>query len=212
MGNARRSPLKRSLSSWAVAEKGGVDVRIIAGKWRGKKIIAPTGLNVRPTSDRGKGALYDLLTHGKPAACGFELRDTKVLDAFAGTGALGLEALSRGAAQVTFMENAKASHRAICTNVSTCQAESLVNLIETDVLTAPRAMSSCDLIHLDPPYGKGLVAAALQRLETKGWIAKGAICCAELGKDETLAIPEGFRQLEDRRYGAARIVILKSVA
>ena len=187
-------------------------MRIIAGKWRGKKLIAPRGIDVRPTSDRGKGALYDLLTHGKPATCGFELRDAKVLDAFAGTGALGLEALSRDAAQVTFMENAKASHRAIRTNVSACQAETLVNLIETDVLTAPTAMSPCDLIHIDPPYGKGLVATALQRLDAKGWIAKGAICCAELGKDETLSIPEGFRQLEDRRYGAARIVILKNVA
>ena len=195
-----------------VAGKGGADVRIIAGKWRGKKLITPKGFNVRPTSDRGKGALYDLLIHGKPAARGFKLRDAQVLDAFAGTGALGLEALSRGAAQVTFMENAKASQRAISANVSACQADSAVNLIETDVLAAPRAASPCGLIHLDPPYGKGLVSAALQRLETNGWIASGAICCAELGKDETLQIPEGFRQLEDRRYGAARIVILKSVA
>ena len=195
-----------------VAGKGGADVRIIAGKWRGKKLITPKGLNVRPTSDRGKGALYDLLIHGKPAARGFKLRDAQVLDAFAGTGALGLEALSRGAAQVTFMENAKASQRAISANVSACQADSAVNLIETDVLTAPRAASPCGLIHLDPPYGKGLVSAALQRLETNGWIASGAICCAELGKDETLQIPEGFRQLEDRRYGAARIVILTKVA
>ena len=195
-----------------VAGKGGANVRIIAGKWRGKKLITPKGLNVRPTSDRGKGALYDLLIHGKPAARGFKLRDAQVLDAFAGTGALGLEALSRGAAQVTFMENAKASQRAISANVSACQADSAVNLIETDVLAAPRAASPCGLIHLDPPYGKGLVSAALQRLETNGWIASGAICCAELGKDETLQIPEGFRQLEDRRYGAARIVILTKVA
>ena len=195
-----------------VVGKGGADVRIIAGKWRGKKLITPKGLNVRPTSDRGKGALYDLLIHGKPAARGFKLRDAQVLDAFAGTGALGLEALSRGAAQVTFMENAKASQRAISANVSACQADSAVNLIETDVLAAPRAASPCGLIHLDPPYGKGLVSAALQRLETNGWIASGAICCAELGKDETLQIPEGFRQLEDRRYGAARIVILTKVA
>ena len=195
-----------------MAGKGGADVRIIAGKWRGKKLITPKGLNVRPTSDRGKGALYDLLIHGKPAARGFKLRDAQVLDAFAGTGALGLEALSRGAAQVTFMENAKASQRAISANVSACQADSVVNLIETDVLAAPRAASPCGLIHLDPPYGKGLVSAALQRLETNGWIASGAICCAELGKDETLQIPEGFRQLEDRRYGAARIVILTKVA
>ena len=195
-----------------VVRKGGADVRIIAGKWRGKKLITPKGLNVRPTSDRGKGALYDLLIHGKPAARGFKLRDAQVLDAFAGTGALGLEALSRGAAQVTFMENAKASQRAISANVSACQADSAVNLIETDVLAAPRAASPCGLIHLDPPYGKGLVSAALQRLETNGWIASGAICCAELGKDETLQIPEGFRQLEDRRYGAARIVILTKVA
>ncbi len=195
-----------------VAGKGGANVRIIAGKWRGKKLITPKGLNVRPTSDRGKGALYDLLIHGKPAARGFKLRDAQVLDAFAGTGALGLEALSRGAAQVTFMENAKASQRAISANVSACQADSVVNLIETDVLAAPRATSPCGLIHLDPPYGKGLVSAALQRLETNGWIASGAICCAELGKDETLQIPEGFRQLEDRRYGAARIVILTKVA
>ena len=183
-------------------------MRIIAGKWRGKKLVAPDGLDVRPTSDRARGALYNVLLHGKPAARGFQLRGARVLDGFAGTGALGLEALSRGAAHVTFLENASASLGAIKANVSACNADTSVHLLKTDVLTAPKAATPCDLIHLDPPYGKGLVGAALDRLVTKGWVADGAICCAEFGKDEALEVPEGFEPLDDRRYGVARIVIL----
>jgi len=183
-------------------------VRIIAGKWRGKKLVAPDGLDVRPTSDRARGALYNVLLHGKPVAYGFRLRAARVLDGFAGTGALGLESLSRGAAHVTFMENAAASLDALKSNIAACGAKASAKIMNVDVTSPPRGPAPCNLVFLDPPYGQGLVPLALESLDTAGWIAEDAICCVELGKAERFDPPGNFALLDDRRYGAARIVIL----
>ena len=183
-------------------------MRVIAGKWRGKKLETPEGNDIRPTSDRARGALFNVLAHGKPAATGFHLQDTTVLDAFAGTGALGLEALSRGAKHASFIENAATSIAVLRANIDACGAEQLSDIYQADATKPLAAGSACGLILMDPPYGKELLGPSMDALSTAGWMAAGAICCAELGKGEAFNPPRRFEILDDRRYGAARIVIL----
>jgi 16S rRNA (guanine966-N2)-methyltransferase len=188
--------------------KGNAAVRVIAGKWRGKKLETPEGNDIRPTSDRARGALFNVLAHGKPAAMGFHLQDATVLDAFAGTGALGLEALSRGAKHARFIENTATSIAVLRANIDTCGAERVSDIHQADATNPPAAGSACGLILMDPPYGKDLLSPSMDALSINGWMAGGAICCAELGKDEAFKPPCRFEILDDRRYGAARIVIL----
>ena len=185
-------------------------MRIIAGRWRGKHLAAPKGRNTRPTSDRARGALFNLLLHGKPAAAGFRLAGARVLDAFAGTGAVGLEALSRGAAHTTFMENAPAILSVLRQNIGVCDtAGTISRVISSDVAEPPRATQPCDMVFMDPPYGRELWRPAASALTHAGWMTEGAICCIELGREDTFeALPE-FELLDDRRYGAARMVVLK---
>lgn len=183
-------------------------MRIIAGKWRGKALTTPSGNDIRPTSDRARGALFNVLTHGKPASQGLRMQDARVLDAFAGTGALGLEAVSRGAVHATFMDNAAASRTVILDNVRACNAQAFTDVLAADATRPPTQEQACDLIFMDPPYGKDLSLKALPALLKAGWIAEDAIACVELGRREAFEIPAGFECLDDRLYGAARIIIL----
>jgi 16S rRNA (guanine966-N2)-methyltransferase len=188
--------------------KGNAAVRVIAGKWRGKKLETPAGNDIRPTSDRARGAIFNVLTHGKPAATGFLLKNATVLDAFAGTGAMGLEALSRGAKHASFMENANKSIEVLRANIDTCGAQHESDIQRADAANPPTAGRACSLILMDPPYGKELLGPSMEALSVAGWMAAGAICCAELGKGEVFDPLRGFEILDDRRYGAARIIIL----
>ena len=181
-------------------------MRIIAGLWKGKKLIAPLGETVRPTSERARQALFDMLWHA--AWGGREVVDGAiVLDAFAGTGALGLEALSRGAAKAIFIEKDREALVALRTNIAACKAAA--HVIAGDATKPPRPIQPATLIFLDPPYGAGKLAPALEALDKAGWIAPGALLCTELGlRDE---VPETrFTQLEDRSHGKARLLILQA--
>ena len=185
-------------------------MRIIAGRWRGKHLTAPDGRHTRPTSDRARGALFNLLLHGKPAIAGFRLAGARVLDAFAGTGAVGLEALSRGAAHATFMENAIDVLSVLRRNIGACDTTgSDSRVIASDVAEPPLTTQPCDMIFMDPPYGRELWRPAASALTQAGWMTEGAICCIELGREDTFETPPDFKTLDDRRYGAARIVVLK---
>ena len=189
-------------------------MRIVAGKHRGRVLQAPEGLEVRPTADRAREALFNILAHKGFRADGLSpVRDAIVLDAFAGTGALGLEALSRGAAHVTFMETDRRAVAAIRANVAALREEARTSLREADATRPPAAppagrTAPCTLVFLDPPYGHGLGAPALTALAARGWIAADAICVIELEAKEPFAPPEGFTQLDERRYGKARLVFL----
>lgn len=189
-------------------------MRIVAGKHRGRALQAPEGLEVRPTADRAREALFNILAHKGFRADGLSpVRDAIVLDAFAGTGALGLEALSRGAAHVTFMETDRRAVAAIRANVAALREEARTSLREADATRPPAAppagrTAPCTLVFLDPPYGRGLGAPALTALAARGWIAEDAICVIELEAKEPFAPPEGFTQLDERRYGKARLVFL----
>ncbi len=132
-----------------------------------------------------------------------------MLDAFAGSGALGLEALSRGAQHATFLDNDAAAIRLIGENVRKLGEAAAVKVIRADATRPPPTREGCDLVLLDPPYRSGLAAPALAALAEAGWFAAGAIATVELANAEDLIPPSGFEAIDERRYGAAKIVILR---
>jgi 16S rRNA (guanine966-N2)-methyltransferase len=176
-------------------------VRIVAGAWRGRRLAAPPGTATRPTADRVRQALFDMLLH---APWGGSLEQARVLDAFAGTGALGLEALSRGAAHATFVEHDRTALAALRRNVAACGAADRASVLVGDATRLPPG-EPFSLIFLDPPYGQGLVEAALAALARARRIAPGALVVAEAGRDEPL--PPAGDLLAERAHGAAKIVI-----
>ena len=181
-------------------------MRIIAGAWRGRGLAAPAGQGTRPTADRVRQALFDRLLHA-PWCGRARIEGARVLDGFAGTGALGLEALSRGAGHASFFETDPAALAALRANIAACRATARCTVLG-DIRTAPRGQL-CTLIFLDPPYGQGLLAPAMARLRAMGWLAPDAIVVAEIGRDEALdpAILAGVEPLAERVHGAARLVI-----
>jgi 16S rRNA (guanine966-N2)-methyltransferase len=180
-------------------------MRIVAGKLRGRTIAAPPGALVRPTSDRVREAVFNVLMHGDAP-----LEGARVLDAFAGSGALGLEALSRGAAFATFIDAAPDAIAAIKQNADALDVARACRVIRGDAIRPPRADAPCDLVFLDPPYRSGLAANALKQLADAGWIAEGATVVVELGGP--FVAPDGFTPTDERRYGRTRIAFLKREA
>ena len=183
-------------------------MRVIAGRHRGRVLKAPDGETTRPTADRVRQALFDMLWHA-PWGGRTMVQDQLVLDAFAGTGALGLEALSRGADHATFIEKDRAALTVLRTNIAACKEEARSAVLAADVTKPPRARVPCGLVFLDPPYGQELVPQAVAALEAAGWIAPGALIVAELGEGETLALP-GYRELAQRSHGAAALHMLRA--
>jgi 16S rRNA (guanine966-N2)-methyltransferase len=183
-------------------------MRIIAGKHRHRPLIAPEGRAVRPTSDRAREAVFDILAHGRFAEQDVCL-DAMVLDAFAGTGAFGLEALSRGARHAAFIEKDRAARASLQKNIAALGETAHAAILNGDATQPPRATGACSLVFLDPPYGEDLAAPALAALAQAGWIADDALIVVELAAKEDLAGPEGFTPLDERRYGAAKFVFLR---
>ena len=183
-------------------------MRIVAGDWRGRTLVAPAGQGTRPTADRVRQALFDMLMHaewGGRAA----IEGAVVLDVFAGTGALGLEALSRGAAHACFIENDPAALKALRANVAACQAGDRAEIVGGDVLKVGAARTGpASVVFLDPPYGQNLVPRALARLREVGCIGPDALIIAETGRDESW-VPEQ-PVLAERQHGAARILIFRA--
>lgn len=181
-------------------------MRIIAGAWRGRALAAPPGATTRPTADRVRQALFDMLLHAPWG--GLDAVDgVRVLDAFAGTGALGLEALSRGAAHASFIERDAVALQALRGNIRALRAEDRTRVITGDALRPPRADAPCGLVFLDPPYDAGLPAPAITALRAAGWIADGALVVIELGRQEAF---EGMELLADRSHGAARLIVVRA--
>ena len=183
-------------------------MRIVAGLHRGRRLAAPDGQATRPTGERMRQALFDMLWHA-PYAGREAIEGQAVLDAFAGTGALGLEALSRGAAGVSFIEQDRAALAALRANIAALKAEPACTVLAADATRPPRARAPCGLVFLDPPYAKDLVPRALAALAGAGWIAPGALVCAEVGRAEVLEAP-GFAVLAEREHGAARVVVMRA--
>jgi 16S rRNA (guanine966-N2)-methyltransferase len=180
-------------------------VRIIAGQFRGRALASvgkgDVGAHLRPTTDRVRESLFSVLTH-------LDVIDgARVLDLFAGTGAQGLEALSRGAAEVTFVDDGRVAVGLIRQNVTLCQAGDRTTLVKRDATQ----LGVCpgpgfDLVFLDPPYGKGLGLRALEGIHTGGWLASGALVVCE--ESAPIPVPAGFTMQDSRKYGETHITLM----
>src|SRR5689334_13897854 len=157
-------------------------MRIVAGTWRGRTLVAPQGTDTRPTADRARQALFDMLLHA-PWGGRDVLEGALVLDLFAGTGAFGLEALSRGAAHATFVEHDRAALIALRANIAACRANDRSTVLAVDALAVPPG-SAATLVFLDPPYRCGLIPRAIDHLRVVGRIAPDALLIAETARDE----------------------------
>lgn len=185
-------------------------MRIIGGSRRGLKLVevgeGDAAAHLRPTSDRVREAIFNLLVnaHGNPVA------GARVLDLFAGTGALGLEALSRGAAEVTFVDDGAKSLALIRANIAKMRAEGETRAIRQDVLRlGANPGAPYGLVFLDPPYGKGLGEQALAAARKGGWLAPGAMVVWEEGG--AVVLPDGLTQVDQRKYGDTVVTLLKVV-
>ena len=186
-------------------------MRIVAGDLKGRAIVAPEGQGTRPTSDRARQAVFNVLEH---AAWSESLQGARVIDLYAGSGALGFEALSRGAAFCLFVETDDGARGAIRENMDAyglfgrCRVH---RRSATDLGVRPgSAGEAFDIAFLDPPYGKGLGEQTLSRLIEGGWLKPGAIVVLERGADEPDIDTPGYERLDAREYGAARVLFLKA--
>jgi len=178
-------------------------MRIIAGKWRGRPLKSPPGEATRPTADRVREALFSMLTSRLGDFDGL-----RVADLYAGTGALGLEALSRGGAHVTFVENERVALDVLKANIAAFGADRDAAVLALPVEAIGRAAVPYDVVLLDPSYGEGKALPALARLQAQGWIAPHTLVSVETGKAEQLAAP-GFDIDLTRVFGKARITLLR---
>ena len=179
-------------------------MRIVAGLHKGRRLAAPSGRIARPTADRVRQALFDILAHTDLV----ELEGAVVVDSFAGSGALGLEALSRGAAHASFLELHPESLAAITDNIKALKEDGRTKVIRADAAKPPAASAPCTLAFLDPPYHSGLVEPCLEGLAAKGWLAKDALVVVEVAADEDVIAPAGFEAVDRRDRGAAKLVFL----
>ncbi len=184
-------------------------MRIIAGKYRGTALASvgkgDAGAHLRPTTDRVRESLFNVLVGGK---LGDPITDARVLDLFAGTGALGLEALSRGASEVCFADDGRKAQSLIRQNIKIAGAKAETKLLSVDVTRLPQNTGSpFDLVFLDPPYGKGLGAKALLAAHRGGWIANNALIVFE--ENSPQVAPAGFRTLDQRKYGDTHVTFLE---
>lgn len=179
-------------------------MRIISGKFRNKNILAPDGLNTRPTSDRARQAIFNILDS-------ILMKEQKnwnnlvIFDAFAGTGAMGMEALSRGAKKLYYAENNAEAIKCIKKNLATC--ENTQHLYDATAL--PLAKEHIDILFMDPPYNKGLVFLSLTELVQKNWINETTICVIETENKEHDFLPNRFDIFNERTYGKAKVSFVK---
>lgn len=185
-------------------------VRIVAGKHRGRRLTAPPGRDVRPTSDRTREAIFNILAHSGWGPDGRSpVDDALVLDAFCGTGALGLEALSRGARRALLLDQARASLDTARTNAALLGEVGSVMLLRGDAVKPAAAKEAATLAFLDPPYGQDLGGRALVALAAAGWFAAGAVVILEESAAAAVTVPDGFLSLDDRVYGDTRVLFLR---
>jgi 16S rRNA (guanine966-N2)-methyltransferase len=181
-------------------------MRIVGGQHRGRALATPRGRDIRPTSDRLRESLFNILVH----AYGDPVTGARVLDLFAGTGALGLEAMSRGAAFALFVDEGAEARALIRENVTTLGLGGTTKIFRRDAakLGAAHPIEPFSLVFLDPPYGRGLAEQALVSARIGGWLAPDALIVVEEASDSGFATPDGFTELERRRYDDTELVFL----
>lgn len=184
-------------------------MRIIAGQYRGTALASvgkgDKGAHLRPTADRVRESLFSMLTHHGV------LHDARVLDLFAGTGALGLEALSRGSVHATFVDDGRIAQKLIRQNIGKLSVEEKTQVVSRDACSLPpNDTLPFDLIFLDPPYGKDLGSRALMQAEGAGWLAQDAFVVWE--EASPMRPPEGFDPVDQRKYGDTYVTLLSKSA
>ncbi|MFW5678832.1 MAG: 16S rRNA (guanine(966)-N(2))-methyltransferase RsmD [Pseudomonadota bacterium] len=181
-------------------------LRIQGGRFKGTVLAAPPDRSLRPTSARRRQAVFDILRAQLDDFAG-----VRFAELFAGTGAIGFEALSEGAAHVTFVENDPAAADLIRRNARTLGVEGQITLLRNDATRLGPATTPVEVAFLDPPYGRGLAERALARLVEGRWLAAEAIVLVELAKAEPFEPPDGLVIERDYRHGAGRLVRLHPV-
>ncbi len=183
-------------------------MQITGGVHKGAKLAAPKGQATRPTSARTREAVFNILAHGIE---GFAIASTRVLDLFAGTGALGLEAISRGSSFCLFVDDQADARAFIRQNVETLGLTGHTKVFKRDAtnLGPIQARKPCDLVFADPPYDKQLGEKAMVSLRDGGWLVPGAILVLEERHGVEVVLPEGFMLLDQRRHGEAQTLIMR---
>lgn len=184
-------------------------MRIVGGKFRGRKIACPSGKQTRPTSDQARESIFNILSH---ADYSLPLDETAlIIDIFAGSGALGLEAISRGAGFCLFVETEPKARAAIRDNIDTMHLGGMTRLHRRDAtklrIAASNLRGPFTHIFLDPPYNKSLIRPVLRKLGEQGLIAEHAVIVYEMGKDEEPNL-RGYEVYDERIWGAAKVVFM----
>ncbi|MBI1179871.1 MAG: 16S rRNA (guanine(966)-N(2))-methyltransferase RsmD [Alphaproteobacteria bacterium] len=180
-------------------------MRIVGGRFRGHRLKAPDDDRVRPTTDRVRESLFNILVHMEPSV----LQDAVVLDLFAGTGALGLEALSRGAERAVFVDSDPRSLALVRANAEALGVVHECRMLRADATRLAAGGPAAGLAFLDPPYGRNLIEPALTAARKGGWLAPGAVVVIEAPAREVVALPDGFAVFDRRRYGDSVILIVR---
>jgi len=178
-------------------------LRIIGGRHGGRRIATPAGDLVRPTSDRVREALFSILESKHP------LDGARVLDGCAGSGALGLEALSRGAVHATFFDTNRRALKAVGDNIAALGEDAATDIRQADVTNPPRATDACSIVFLDAPYRTDIAGRALPALAAAGWLAEGALIVVEAERGAGLALADGFSETDRRPYGSTELHFLE---
>ncbi len=183
-------------------------MRIVGGRLRGRTLAAPKTLSIRPTADRLRESLFNILAH----AYGDPVSGARVLDLFAGTGALGLEGLSRGAAFALFVDDSAEARALLRANVTALGLGGMTRIFRRDAarLGPAQPLEPFTLAFLDPPYGRGLAERALIAARSGGWLGPNALIVVEEASKSAFAAPAGFAELERRRYDDSELILLRT--
>lgn len=183
-------------------------MRIIAGKFKGRKLQRPPESITRPTTDRVRESIFNILSH----LDGFDFVDSCVLDLFAGSGAMGLEALSRGAVDAFFVDKSSVARQIIMQNIHHLKVEESGHVVAYDALNLPVAEKPVDLVFIDPPYSQDLELKVLGQITSKNWTRQGTIIVLETSKRTALELPkEDFSLLTSRHFSNTTILILRRI-
>jgi 16S rRNA (guanine966-N2)-methyltransferase len=183
-------------------------VRVVGGRLRGRNIASPSSRDIRPTQDRLRESLFNILVH----AYDDPIEGGRVLDLFAGTGALGIEAVSRGAAFTLFVDNGAEARALLRNNVEALGLGGVTKVYRRDAtnLGPAHPIEPFALVFCDPPYGRGLAEKALTSLRDGGWLRQGALLVVEESKSAAFKAPDGFDELERRAYDDTEFVFLRA--
>ena len=183
-------------------------MRVVGGELKGRSIVAPASRDIRPTADRLRESVFNILVH----AYDDPFQDARVLDLFAGTGALGIEAISRGAMLALFVDNGAEARALLRNNVEALALGGVTKVYRRDAtdLGPAHPMEPFSLVFLDPPYGQGLAEKALASLRDGGWLKPNALLVVEEAKVAAFAAPDGYKELERRAYDDTEFVFLQA--